>query len=123
MASRPRRSDPGYQAWWREQNPERIAAYRERHAAAKRNKNLVSNYGITDEEYDQLLEGQGGVCAICKRPETKRGPQGGPRRLSVDHDHETRRVRGLLCLSCNTGIANFLESADLLMTAARYVGD
>lgn len=51
-------------------------------------------YGLTPEQYDELLRRQGGRCAICRgRPKSKR--------LAVDHDHKTGAVRGLLCSRCN----------------------
>lgn len=56
------------------------------------------------EEYDEMLERQGGVCAICGSPETMKSNQGFTRRLSVDHDHRTFRVRGLVCSKCNLAL-------------------
>lgn len=68
-----------------------------------RNYTLRSKYGITADEYQALLGRQGGVCAICRQPEKlMRG--GRVRRLAVDHDHRTGRIRGLLCHSCNATI-------------------
>lgn len=55
-------------------------------------------YGITLEEYASLYDEQGGRCALCGGESNGRG------RLAVDHDHETGRVRGLLCFSCNTAL-------------------
>ena len=57
--------------------------------------NNLKSYGLTLEQYDQMFEEQNGVCAICELPEIRR-------RLSVDHNHETGKVRGLLCFICNT---------------------
>lgn len=54
-------------------------------------------YGITLEDYEAMLERQDGGCAICGRP-----PQG--KRLSVDHNHSNGRVRGLLCVRCNSAV-------------------
>jgi hypothetical protein len=53
--------------------------------------------GITDELYFEMLERQGGHCALC--PATPK-----TRRLHVDHDHKTGAVRGLLCHRCNRGV-------------------
>jgi hypothetical protein len=58
--------------------------------------NLREQYGITLDQYEQMLVKQGGVCAVCKRLD----PSGRP--LSVDHSHRTGRIRGLLCIRCNT---------------------
>ena len=56
---------------------------------------LKFHYSMTLEQYDKMFEEQNGNCAICGLPELMR-------RLSVDHDHKTGVVRGLLCSSCNT---------------------
>jgi hypothetical protein len=68
---------------------------------------------LTDPEYERLLAAQGGGCAICGNPPRTR-------RLSVDHDHRTKRVRGLLCFRCNRALPHYLD-ADWLETAAAYV--
>lgn len=62
---------------------------------ARREYALSTNYGITLEQYDRMLEAQNHLCAVCGRP-----PNGTP--LHVDHDHQTGVVRGLLCYQCNT---------------------
>lgn len=97
---------------WRLANPER---HRElKREWARRNRVKVARkvklhnwrkIGIprefTHEKYEQLFDIQGGRCAICDAPPTpKRG-------LSVDHEHLTGRVRGLLCTRCNMGIGYF----------------
>lgn len=73
--------------------------------SAQRGYRLKRRYGITAEQYDALLEAQGGVCAICGEP-----PKG--KALHVDHDHATGGVRGLLCggyRSCNTTLLPAIE--------------
>ena len=57
---------------------------------------LKRKYGMSIEEYDARLTAQGGVCLICLRPSKKV--------LCVDHDHETRKLRDLLCDKCNRGL-------------------
>ena len=66
--------------------------------AMHRKRHLKTQYGITPQEYDEILARQGGGCAICQR----RVGSGRWPRLHVDHDHTTGRVRGLLCAICNT---------------------
>jgi hypothetical protein len=67
---------------------------------------LVHTFGITLAQYDQMVTDQAGVCAICKRPCST------GKRLAIDHDHDTNRVRGLLCTRCNRHLGWF----DLLAT-------
>jgi hypothetical protein len=71
-------------------------------------------YGITPEDYDRLNEQQHGLCAICGQP-----PRGKMKRLSVDHDHTTQRVRGLLCITCNRALG-YLENDDWRSKADAY---
>lgn len=63
---------------------------------------LKSTYGITIEQYNEMLVRQGGVCAICSRPPKSR-------RLAVDHCHITNIIRGLLCYVCNVKIVGLIE--------------
>jgi hypothetical protein len=62
---------------------------------------LREKYRLTPEDYDRMLVSQGGLCAICRKPEVARGSGGVPRRLAVDQDHRTNAVRQLLCHRCN----------------------
>lgn len=70
-------------------------------------------YGLDD--YDALKEFQGGVCAICRRA------TGATRRLSVDHNHKTGTVRGLLCRPCNDMLGHARDELDFFMRAHRYL--
>lgn len=72
-------------------------------------------YGIEPEQYKAMHAEQQGKCAICKEePKTKRG-------LHVDHDHETGKVRGLLCHGCNVALGSFKEDVTLLNKAIEYL--
>lgn len=81
---------------------------------------LKYKYNLTQEQYDQMLEKQHGVCKICKQPETTvaRGKQ---LTLAVDHCHATGAVRGLLCVGCNTGLGHFKDDPSLLTAAIDYI--
>lgn len=81
---------------------------------ARRRFNLKS-YGLSPEQYDEMLENQGGVCSICKC-KNKSGI-----RLAVDHDHETGAVRGLLCSLCNTAIGLLRHDKTLFSNAVEYI--
>lgn len=101
----------------RRRSRERYAANREEIRKRLRNNRLVTEYGITSDEYDELLQQQGGVCAICG----SECPTGN--RLAVDHCHETGAVRGLLCLDCNSGLGRFKDSLERLASARQYLED
>lgn len=106
---------------WVAENPEMAAAQRVRgrlrSMQRKQGGNLRLNYGITAEQYERLLLAQGGCCAICRKPnDTTR-----TKRLFVDHDHTTGRVRALLCHSCNAGLGYFKEDPALFLRAVAYI--
>jgi hypothetical protein len=109
---------------WRKAHPELSKEYSRRHreshktarAVYKRSHDLW-RYGLTVAAYEVLLQNQHGVCAICFRPETNKHNK----RLSVDHDHTTLKVRGLLCTNCNQALGNCQDSPDRLRAAAAYL--
>lgn len=71
-------------------------------------------YGLTPDEYDQMLTQQGGVCAICKTQKPSKY------NLPVDHDHDTGQVRGILCIPCNRAIG-YLENPSWRAQAETYL--
>jgi len=77
---------------------------------------LVKRYSLTLDEYNALLAGQNHKCAICGKD-----PDRETRRFCVDHDHQTGKVRGLLCNKCNVGLANFTDNPGTLRAAAHYL--
>lgn len=79
-----------------------------------------SRYGITQEQFEEMFEAQGGVCAICGSAAT---PGIGPasQRLHVDHDHRTGKVRALLCNNCNRGLGYLQDDYELLLKAVAYL--
>lgn len=82
----------------------------------RRNNGLMSAYGITLEEYDELLVLQEGICKICGTDTP--GHKG---RFHVDHNHKTGKIRGLLCHACNTGIGLLKDSTEILAKAIIYL--
>jgi len=81
------------------------------------NQNLKHKFGMTLADYDSMLDQQGGICAICSSEE----PKG--KRFSVDHNHKTGEVRGLLCNPCNVAIGLLKDSPDVLESAKEYLLD
>lgn len=84
------------------------------HFLNQRKSHLKRKYGITLDEYDCMLESQGGVCGICAT--TVEGKE-----LCVDHDHETLEVRGLLCTTCNKAIGQLGDTVEDLRKALAYL--
>jgi hypothetical protein len=96
-----------------------------------RRANLLKTYGITPEQFDAMLEAQGGACKICRSATS--GVKG--RTWHIDHDHSCcdwnprdtgvalcgKCVRGILCVNCNTGLGMFRDSPEALEAAAEYL--
>jgi hypothetical protein len=98
------------------------AANREKYLAKMKANNLLKRYGLTADDYEQLLAAQDGKCAICGMTSGWRHRQSGERKkLAVDHCHETGRVRGLLCDRCNTAIGKLNHDPALLQKAIEYL--
>ena len=85
-----------------------------------RSRQMVRDYGIDAAVYARMLAEQKGVCAICEQPETKI-EKGHVRQLSVDHNHKTGAVRGLLCSNCNVAIGLFCDDVAVLQRAIGYL--
>jgi Recombination endonuclease VII len=106
---------------WQQANPDRVkATQRARRSKpevkrAERARHLRTKYGITIEQYDEMLAGQGGGCAICgrePRPDIS---------LHLDHDHDSGQLRGILCFRCNNALGDFDDDVSLLRAAVRYL--
>ena len=77
--------------------------------------NLRSRYGLKDGEYENILSSQEGKCAICGTSEfIGNGPH-------VDHNHLTKKVRGILCTKCNVGLGYFCDDPEILIKASNYL--
>jgi hypothetical protein len=111
---------------WRESNDSSdkakyLRGWRKRNPDLAKNSDLKRSYGITLAQYEAMLATQGGKCAICKGPERTRDKDGGPRRMPVDHDHNTGKVRGLICTHCNRALGMFKDNVEILKAAIAYV--
>jgi len=106
---------------WQQENPDRLNATRRRRRELpevkrrERAAHLMRKFGITIEQYEDMLVSQDGGCAIC-------GRKPGKISLHVDHDHETGRIRGCLCFRCNNALGDFADNGDWLVAAANYLG-
>ena len=92
---------------WYQRNPE-----------AARSAQLTKYYGIDSDEYERLLTEQGGRCKICNSDKPGRKTN---KFFSVDHNHTTGKVRGLLCSKCNSAIGLMQDSSAILRKAAEYL--
>lgn len=85
-----------------------------------RAKHLQQTFGLTVEQYNNMVIHQGNLCAICNQPEIVLS-RGVLKKLSIDHCHITGKVRQLLCLRCNSGLGFFKDSEDILDKAIQYL--
>lgn len=101
----------------------RVAANPEKYSRIFRNAYYKGKYGITLDQYEKLCRKQKGRCACCGRKETQINPASGKvQRLSVDHNHKTKKTRGLLCVFCNLYLIPALELfPQLVQKAKRYL--
>ena len=101
--------------------PERNRKYKQKYDAQdplrKRRSVLKTLYGLTLEDFDTLLQKQNNRCAICNTTT----PGGRWQTFHIDHCHETKQIRGLLCTSCNNGLGRFKHDSALLQKAALYL--
>ncbi len=81
---------------------------------------LRRKYNLSPEKYAELVCAQKGNCAICQQPETRVNRYGN-HNLSVDHNHLTGIVRGLLCNACNIALGLFKDDLNILRSAIKYL--
>jgi len=120
-----RRHKEGKPQRWSKENADRVnelnrAKYQSLTQDEKRIRNRkqqLALYGLTLEDYNLRLSKQNGVCAICGKEEaiSSKGV------LSVDHDHKSGKVRGLLCDTCNRGLGHFFDNTEYLTNAILYL--
>ena len=103
-----------YQREWRRRN-------RDKSRDQIYEQSIRRRFGIDLEVYRSMLQAQNGVCAICGRAETARNKDGTLRRLQIDHDHKTGRIRELLCSGCNGGLAGFRDDPGRIKLAIAYI--
>lgn len=109
-----RRISSGYVAQCKTCRLERDKRHWSKVSSSTKNRDLQRTFGITLDDYYQMFEAQGGLCAICKQPPGKRA-------LAVDHNHTTGQVRALLCGRYNVGLGQFQDSTALLTEAILYL--
>lgn len=120
---------------WRQDNPEKAKEHRKKYATESSDKIKETNkkwmsrnmdkikstklkkaYGITIEQYKEMLHNQNNSCHICSRSQLDL-----TKSLAVDHNHKTGKVRGLLCSDCNIGLGCFKDNLKFLEIAISYI--
>jgi hypothetical protein len=112
-------------AKWCKENPTLVKAVNSTSRNKRRQKrrehsrvyHMKVNYGLTWAQYEEMVSKQKGKCAICKKICST------GKRLSVDHDHKTNKIRGLLCLNCNQGLGKLGDDIESLQKALKYLED
>ncbi len=79
----------------------------------ERSRHRLYTHGVTDQQFTELLTRQEYRCAICKKPVDKSA--------HLDHNHETGKIRGVLCSNCNRGIGHMQECPSILSSAIQYL--
>lgn len=108
-------------------NRDRVIAGRKKYNKEHRKEILdyhrKKKYGINNLDFNEIMDRQKGVCAICLKPETMKHQNGKIKESSVDHDHKTGKTRGLLCTKCNVAIGLMNDDSRLLKRAMNYINN
>lgn len=92
----------------------------EKESIRTRKRHYKNKYGITLDQYNKMFEKQKGLCAICNKSQ-RRYSTSGNIRLAVDHNHNTGKVRELLCTECNVGIGYAQDNPEILKSMIAYL--
>ena len=105
-----------YKIQWDILNIGKIKKYNKTNFFKKKNRDVKRKYGITIDQYRDMLSQQLSGCSICNKTIIETG-----KLLGIDHDHETKKIRGLLCDKCNRGLGFFNDDIELLTKAIKYL--
>jgi hypothetical protein len=92
-------------------------AYNKLHPTRHKNNTLIAKYGITLDQYNEIVKSQNNKCKICDK-ELLTSIQ-----TNLDHCHGSKKIRGILCSMCNKGLGHFKDNANVLEKAAKYIRD
>jgi hypothetical protein len=96
---------------WRDKNRDKINDYYKKNKS-QRKSHLKNTYGITLEQFDEIVSSQNNRCPICDNPTIE---------FAVDHCHRTGDIRGIICNYCNSGLGYFKDDIKALEGAIRYL--
>lgn len=104
--------------WWDRKRRARLAA----NPSMESDRNLKRFFNLTREQYNEISASQNNACAICKKPETAPDARTGTiKKLAVDHCHNSKLIRGLLCNRCNTTLGKAEDNVGLLQAMIDYL--
>jgi hypothetical protein len=106
-----RSNSDGLSAYCGEHQRARADETRQRLHGGSRNYHLRRRYGISEADFDRMYEAQKGLCLGCGKAEA----------VHVDHDHNTKLVRGLLCFNCNQALGNVRDDVEVLLGLVEYL--
>ena len=113
------------QPWKKKSVKAYIRKYRNDNADTIKNYELKRMYGIDIDEFRKMLTAQGGKCAICGIAHDEDGTgqlvKNGHKHFSIDHDHKSGEIRGILCAKCNRGVGHFKDDPALFQSAITYL--
>ena len=81
--------------------------------------NLRNGYGLTINDLQKMIDSQNGLCLGCGKPAENTNRNN--KRLHIDHDHKTGKIRGLLCIKCNRALGLVNENVDILLNLIKYL--
>lgn len=100
---------------WKKDNPEKVRQWNKDNPRKRRQTRFKCSYGLSYEDWQEMWDNQDGKCAICAEPFKN------PSSANVDHNHETDKIRGLLCQKCNLGLGLFNDNPRLVFKAFEYL--
>lgn len=108
---------------WSKENPEKVRKIKKRNYTPEkgRKNRLMHKWKMTLHDYNLIMQTQNYGCGICGRKENLIHSSGVKQDFAVDHDHDTGKIRGLLCDLCNKGIGMFKDRSDFLLFAHDYL--
>jgi len=110
-----------YQNWYIKNREKVLEKQKNKSKSKIKDLSLKSRYGISLNDFNRLLKKQNSKCKICRLKEVAKATQNKIKSLSIDHNHTTGKIRGLLCQNCNAGIGLFKENINLLKKVINYL--
>lgn len=102
----------------RKKDSELVGESKNRRKKVHRKSNLKRKFGMSIEDYDKMLNAQGGCCAICNSTEAKGKHNAN---FMIDHCHTTEKIRGLLCNDCNLTLGKIGDNVEVLEKMIAYL--